>query len=91
LVRRSEKNRAYEQGEVGEDSLGGAALHAGRRPRHRLRRLEALAFSIGIDAAAAAPTSGDVSELGKFTDGCMDYVFSSHCLEDFEDTAKIAD
>lgn len=38
-----------------------------------------------------APTTcvADVAHLGFFGEGLMDYVFSSHCLEDFQDTAEV--
>jgi SAM-dependent methyltransferase len=32
---------------------------------------------------------GDARNLHWFTDGCLDFVYSSHVLEDFEDTAAV--
>lgn len=32
---------------------------------------------------------GDAADLYWFRDGVLDYVFSSHCIEDFEDTAVV--
>ena len=34
---------------------------------------------------------GDARNLWWFTDNCLDFVYSSHVLEDFEDTAAILD
>jgi SAM-dependent methyltransferase len=41
--------------------------------------------------ATASPTHlvGDIRHLKWFADGVLDYVFSSHALEDFEDTAVV--
>lgn len=33
--------------------------------------------------------AGDARKLGWFRDGVLDYVYSSHCLEDFENTKEI--
>jgi SAM-dependent methyltransferase len=33
--------------------------------------------------------SGDASHLPWFTDGALDWIYSSHCLEDFEDTESV--
>lgn len=43
--------------------------------------------SIGVDRTprSAANLAGDVSDLRLTADGCMDYVFSSHCLEHVAD------
>lgn len=32
---------------------------------------------------------GDALDLHWFTDGCLDYIYSSHLLEDFENTAEV--
>lgn len=51
--------------------------------------------AIGIDREYPAPYSeyvhlkGDAGDLYWFKNNCMDYIFSSHCLEDFEDKAEV--
>lgn len=49
-------------------------------------------WAIGVDKRQLGKTSilGDVSDLQQwFQTNSLDFVFSSHCLEDFEDTGAI--
>jgi predicted SAM-dependent methyltransferase len=49
-------------------------------------------WAIGVDTRQLGYTSalGDVTALNKFfQSGSMDFVFSSHCLEDFNDTVSV--
>jgi ADP-heptose:LPS heptosyltransferase/predicted SAM-dependent methyltransferase len=84
-------NRAYAEGEVAKirwEVLGwcqGAGLDIGCGAWKVFRH------AIGVDRGAghAGNLDGDVSRLPLIADGCMDYVFSSHCLEDLEDTRAV--
>lgn len=44
--------------------------------------------AIGIDLAPCANLVGDAIDLYWFRDNVLDFVFSSHCLEDILDTRK---
>lgn len=65
----------------GGDPISSTAICIDRGPNHHLRAVD----------PNATPTHivGDVTSLYWFADGVLDFVFSSHCLEDFQDTKTI--
>lgn len=84
------ENRAFAAGEVGKirwEVIGytqGTGLDLGCGGR------KLWPASIGVDGGrrGAQNVAGDVSKRLIFDTGSVDYVFSSHCLEDIEDTEQ---
>lgn len=65
----------------GGDPISLSAICIDRAPNDPMRAV--------IDDPAPTHLIGDVKSLHWFADGVLDYVFSSHCLEDFKDTQTV--
>lgn len=83
------RNRAYTQGEVGKIRWEVLPWTQGTGLDLGCGDIKLWPSSMGIDngPGRAKNLSGDVSKLQLIASEGVDYVFSSHCLEDLDDTA----
>lgn len=82
-----QKNRAFERGETCKVRWEVIPYTQGTGLDIGCGKEKLWSSSIGVDSAGReANLAGDVRRLRLIADGCMDYVYSSHCLEDLEDT-----
>lgn len=79
------KNRAYARGETCKIRWETIAYTQGRGLDIGCGREKLWRTSIGIDAGQGAANLNGPADALLFADASMDYVYSSHCLEDLKD------